>query len=162
MLITNGSLSPFGEDPDTLLEIGIFRDQSLIAETEDHLAQINSTHPELSMYAGLRIDNATAVPIAIVGSHDWDNFPTDIDLGQMLTGHGWSTPSFGFPLDKWSGDIVFVANYHQAAQVSNMSTSFGIAIDGAYLVDSISEYLFPCPAQRLTLLSELAYFGHDE
>lgn len=142
MLVENGSLSPFGTRLDNIWEIGIFRDQSLVVDTDAHLAQINSTHPELSMYAGLRIDNSTAVPIAVVGRHEWDSFTTDIDLGQMYTGHAWLTPAFGYPLDKWSGNIVFVGNFHWPARLANMSTSFGTSIDGAYLVDSISKHQF--------------------
>jgi hypothetical protein len=140
MLIDNGTITPFGTSLDNVLEIGIFRDQALLPDTPAHLTQINSTHPDLNVYAGLSIDNATAVPIAVVGRHAWDDFTTDIDLGQMLTGHAWTTPTFGYPLEKWSGNIVFVGNYHAAAQLANLSTSFGVSIDGAYLVDSIS----PC------------------
>jgi hypothetical protein len=139
MLIDNGTISPFGTSLDNIVEIGIFRDEALIPDTPAHLAQINSTHPELSVYAGLSIDNDTAVPIAVVGRHAWDGFTTDIDLGQMLTGHAWTTPTFGYPLEKWSGNIVFVGNYHVPAQLANLSTSFGVSIDGAYLVDSISQ-----------------------
>jgi hypothetical protein len=140
MLVENGSLSPFGTRPDNIWEIGIFRDQSLVVDTDAHLAQINSAQPELSMYAGLSIDNSSAVPIAVVGRHEWDSFTTDIDLGQMYTGHAWLTPAFGYPLDKWSGNIVFVGNNYLAARLANLSTSFGISIDGAYLVDSISKH----------------------
>ena len=140
MLIENGTITPFGTSLNNILEIGIFRDQALIPDTNAHLAQINSTHPELSMYSGLKIDNDTAVPVAVVGRHQWDDFPTDIDLGQMLTGHAWTTPTFGYPLEKWSGNIVFVGNYHGPAQIANLSTSFGVSIDGAYLVDSLSQY----------------------
>jgi len=82
----------------------------------------------------------TAVPVAVVGRHQWDDFSTDIDLGQMLTGHAWTTPTFGYPLEKWSGNIVFVGNYHGPAQIANLSTSFGVSIDGAYLVDSIMNW----------------------
>lgn len=137
MEMKNGDLVPLGTAPNNTWELGIYRDESLVSETPESLNQINSTHPELTSYAGMKIQNSTAVPIAVVGKHRWNSFSTDIDMGQMTVGHGWLQPAFGYPLDKWTGNIMLVGQFHDFARIANLSTSFGTQVDGAYLVDSI-------------------------
>ena len=158
MLINRGVLTSFGNTPENIWEIGIYRDQSLVLDTPAHINQIETNFPNLTMYSsGLRIDNSTAVPIGVVGRHPWDSVATDVDMGQLAAGHGWLQPSFGYPLDKWSGSITFVGQFHVASRLSNMSTSFGTFIDGAYLVDSIRQSHLLQITHILMLHSQLAH-----
>lgn len=137
MEITNNGLMPFGTTQDNTWEFGIYRDEGLVPDTPESLKQINITHPELNGYAGMRIQNSTAVPIGIVGQHPHSSVSTDIDMGQLYAGDTWSRPAFGYPLDVWSGDIMFVGQFHDLARTANLSTSFGTSMDDAYLVDNI-------------------------
>jgi hypothetical protein len=88
---------PFGTSKKRIIPIGIYRDQSLIPEGADTYAAIQS----MALQRGdgvvnttkLSIDNNTVDPIAVVGTHAWDDFSTDIILSQASSGHAWTTPS---------------------------------------------------------------------
>jgi hypothetical protein len=90
-------------------EIGIYRDQKLVPDD-----RVNFTDP-LNLGYLYRIDNETAFPTAIVGLHPWDNFNTDIDLGQAIPQNPWRQPLFGFPFDRVrlkSASIVYSGMRH--------------------------------------------------
>ncbi|KIM25664.1 hypothetical protein M408DRAFT_25991 [Serendipita vermifera MAFF 305830] len=56
--------------------IGIFREQSLVPERPATEKILEEQAP--NMFTGWRVDNATAIPIAIVGKHYYDTFSTEI------------------------------------------------------------------------------------
>lgn len=93
----NGSdPQPFGISPEHTSPIGIYRDQSLVAEKPfvyQQIKNITESYPSDDLhFAGLRIDNETLTPTAVVGMHSWDDFYTDISLQQAIAGHAWTTP----------------------------------------------------------------------
>jgi hypothetical protein len=48
---------------------------------------------------GFRTANASAVPIAIIGTTPMDSFFTEIDMGQRMAASPMKQPQFGFPFD---------------------------------------------------------------
>jgi hypothetical protein len=75
-------------------EIGIYKDRKLIP---DERVDVSNTINQGYLY---RVDNETAFPTAIIGLHPWDNFNTDIDMGQAVALNPWKQPHFGFPFDR--------------------------------------------------------------
>ncbi|PVG03749.1 hypothetical protein CPB86DRAFT_305568 [Serendipita vermifera] len=136
--IQNSVMSPFGTTPNSTLGIGIYRDQSLIPIDAAGLP-VNYTLPDQTI-ADWRVANASAVPIAVVGTTPFDSFDTQIDLSQRTAKTALRQPGFGFPFDLWAGSITFVANYYEVAKAGNASTSLGIEIDDAFFVDSIMNW----------------------
>jgi hypothetical protein len=141
---------------ETTYSLGIWRDLELIPETRPIPSYINSSIFNQPIY---RVDNTSAPPIAQVGRHPWDEFPTEIDLGQAVSGSAGQQPAFGFPFDKvlilkydlmvdanivsssqWEGSITFVANFMNLSAYSGLNNSFGFPVHDVYLVDSVREY----------------------
>jgi hypothetical protein len=67
-----------GATNDTAHPFNIYRDVKAVPETRQSPIS-NVTFDPSEWY---RIDNATAVPIAVLGLHDWDGVDTDIDFTQ--------------------------------------------------------------------------------
>ncbi|PVG03742.1 hypothetical protein CPB86DRAFT_694370 [Serendipita vermifera] len=112
-------------------EIGIYKDYKLVQDT-----RVNRSDPVNDGYL-YSVDNVTAPAIAVVGLHPWDNFNTDIDLGQAKAQSPWRQPLFGFPFDRWSGNLILVANFRDLARQYNLTNSFGLPIYSVWIVDSL-------------------------
>jgi len=83
---------PFGNSPDHIRVVGIYRDQSLIQELPSVIEALSALNQTVSSWDSLRIDNATVAPIAVVGQHPWDDFSTEISLAQSVMGSAWHHP----------------------------------------------------------------------
>jgi hypothetical protein len=95
--IQNSMMGAFGISPNTTFQIGIYRDQSLIP-IDPSGAPIDYSQSGQTI-ADFRVANATAVPIAVVGTTPWDSFDTNIDLSQRDSSTALRQPGFGFPFD---------------------------------------------------------------
>lgn len=87
----------FGTDNTTTQWLGVWRDYNLVPEERQIPTLVNASVFPYPIYL---VDNVSAPAIAQFGLHPWDQFDTDIDLGQAIRGSAWRQPSFGFPFDK--------------------------------------------------------------
>jgi hypothetical protein len=71
---------PVGSTNDTAVPFNIYRDVKAIPE-DRRSPFSNVTFDPNGDY---RIDNITALPIAVLGLHEWDNVDTDIDFAQAV------------------------------------------------------------------------------
>jgi len=124
-----------GTYPNIFWPLDIYRDVStFIYDTT--LPRDNSTNTtsttntttsdiDLSNY-WFRVDNGSTPHIGSIGLHPWDSFETDISFGQSSDVPNILTqPLMAYPFDLWTGDIVFVANFHDPGQPDNQTTSSG-------------------------------------
>jgi hypothetical protein len=74
----NKTLVAMGATNATAYQFNIYRDVKSIPETRQSPFPDSTFNPS-DWY---RIDNVTAVPIAVLGQHDWDGVDTDIYLTQ--------------------------------------------------------------------------------
>jgi hypothetical protein len=88
--VQDGQTLEFGTSDNTTWEIGVFRDEKIVPETDPTAINAGSFY---------RVDNSTAVPIAVVGNDPWDSFDTDIGFEQAKRDSAWRQPLFGFPFD---------------------------------------------------------------
>jgi hypothetical protein len=93
----DGVTKYFGLTDESTYWIGIWRDLELIPETRAIPSFINTSQFNQPIY---KVDNISAPPIAQIGQHPWDNFDTEIDLGQAAQNSPRQQPQFGFPFDK--------------------------------------------------------------
>jgi hypothetical protein len=71
---------PMGSTNATAFPFNIYRDVKAVPETRRSPFS-NVTFDPSGNY---RIDNVTAIPIAVLGLHEWDNVDTDIDFAQAV------------------------------------------------------------------------------
>jgi len=111
--------------------MGLFENEEVI---------YNNTDP---VY-GMRLANISAVPIGVF-SNPWQNYDTGIDMEQEGA-NAWREPQYGFPFDRWTGNITFGATFYdcQTGLPTNLSTSnhCGTYWDYAYLTGSIINWKF--------------------
>jgi hypothetical protein len=147
-----------GATNETAHPFNIYRDVKAVPETR-HSPLSNVTFDPGEWY---RIDNVTAVPIAVLGLHDWDAVDTDIDFTQaepvsnylynqhrcLLTAiqdNASKQPLFAYPFDQWAGSIVFAATDLLGAQGVGLTNSMIVELSDAMLGDSTCELSVQSP-----------------
>lgn len=128
----------FGTNATNSLAINIYRDVIAINDTRSIPSNLTGTElgTELAELIGLKIDNDTAIPIAVLGRHPWDDVTTEIDFAQSTANYAWQQPLFAYPFDQWTGNIVFAATDRDAIEVAGLRNGFAFGIDHAVLADS--------------------------
>jgi hypothetical protein len=110
------ALDTFGGRDATRLAIGIYRGQELIPEKNATLRRDqnhNNTDDPMPGNKNItkRLENPEAVPVAIVGRHPYDNFATDITMGQYLHGYESFCSLADYPFDKARSAKIF-SDFH--------------------------------------------------
>jgi hypothetical protein len=120
-----------GTDSSNTLHLNIYRDVKAVPEDR------NSSKADVT--GVYRIDNITEVPIAVLGAHPWDSVTTQIDFAQAISDNAWAQPLFAYPLDRWTGSIVFAATDRDAAAAAGLNNSGIVSLSDAVLSDSTCE-----------------------
>ena len=144
-----------GTSPNIFWPLDIYRDVSTVIydQTLPDSSSTNTTNTtaqdtDLTNY-WFRVDNATTPHVGSIGLHPWDSFETDISFGQSGDATDILTqPLMAYPFDVWTGEIVFVANYHPPGQDDFLVTKNGnysavsvMALAGARLQDNSRKQL---------------------
>lgn len=127
----------------------IFRDQSLIRERNDVIERVKNNSTFLNEFNAylqsdpllMRVDDDTAEPIAVVGSHRYDSFTTDIYMGQLGYREVFQLPLLGYPFEKWIGNIVLVGSEQDFAQKYSAHHGFAWDFNAVYLVGGLLNWV---------------------
>jgi hypothetical protein len=153
----DGNPVAMGATNDTAHPFNIYRDVKAVPETR----QFPLSNGDINSSGWYRIDNVTAVPIAVLGLHDWDDVDTDINFTQAepvsscrtssallmaSQDNAWRQPLFAYPFDQWSGNIVLAATDLLAAQEVGLVNTAVVELSNATLADSTCGFSvhFPC------------------
>jgi hypothetical protein len=128
---TNNNLLDLGTTADNTLHLNIYRDVKAVPEDRN-----STTFDVTGVY---RVDNITEVPIAVLGAHPWDSVTTEIDFTQAISDDAWNQPLFGYPFDRWTGQIVFAATDRETAVQAGLNNSVIVSLSDVVLSDSTCE-----------------------